>query len=217
MLSRGMLALFVAVSLGVVGCTGPTGKPSSAAHTATSATKRPAATPQTSATSPISCGLLSDFPNPTGPAYAGPGPHLAVVDEELSATSDPLYNIPFSTYSLPIKWMAYDNKKNEEDISRAQLVICLTDLQQRSKTKIGQCEYDTLIADVYPATYTFEVYEARTGRRITTFKIRGNDTADLSCPVTLQHQVGSGVDIAQGVKDETLSGRLRPLIMGPAR
>ncbi|GGO45104.1 hypothetical protein GCM10012286_32920 [Streptomyces lasiicapitis] len=44
-----------------------------------------------------------------------------------------------------------------------------------------------------------------------------DEAAKYSCPVTYQYVVGQAVEMAQGVKDETLSRRLRPWVMGSPR
>ncbi|PAZ15364.1 hypothetical protein CLM62_14335 [Streptomyces sp. SA15] len=106
---------------------------------------------------------------------------------------------------------------SQQDVSRAQLVICLADVRLRSDTPIGTCDYPTVHAYVYPAVYTFEVYEAKTARQVTAFTLRGDETADLSCPPYFSHYADdNSVDIAQFFKDETLHGRLRPLLTRPA-
>ncbi|MFD5701978.1 hypothetical protein [Streptomyces lasiicapitis] len=61
------------------------------------------------------------------------------------------------------------------------------------------------------------MYEMRTGRRLTKFTVDGDEAAKYSCPVTYQYVAGQAVEMAQGVKDETLSRRLRPWVMGSPR
>ncbi|MGP3968138.1 hypothetical protein [Streptomyces sp. 6N223] len=123
----------------------------------------------------------------------------------------------FSTFTLPDAWQAYDDRRHEVDISRAQLVICLIDVQRRSNTAIGQCDYSGVKVDVFPATFTFEVLEVKTARTVTTLDIRSDETVDFSCPGIIEYQVDQGVEIAQDITPETLRARLRPLVMGPAQ
>lgn len=214
MSSRGMSALFVATLLSAIGCATPAGTPShadrSAASPTHSATPRPS--PSTSPARRASCGSV-DLPNPAAPAYAGPGPHVSVVDADLPH-ADPLIYVPISEFSLPRGWVARGDKNGGMDPARAQLVVCLTDLRKRSDTSIGQCEDHPF--DVYPASYTFTVYEAKTARRVKTFKIRSDEAVQFSCPSVFQHWAHQAPQFAQGLKDETLHHRLRPLITGPA-
>lgn len=218
MSSRGMSALLVAVLLSAIGCTAPTGTPSDADRSTASPTRSatPRPSPSTSPASRAGCGYL-DLPNPAAPAYAGPGPHLAAVHAGLASSSDALIYVPITEYSLPREWRAYGDGDKEGilDPARAQLVVCLTALRKRSETSIGQCEDHPF--DVYPASYTFTVFEAKTARKVTTFKIRSEEAVEFSCPSTFQYWAGQAPEFAQGLKDETLHHRLRPLITNPAR
>ncbi|MFI6738703.1 hypothetical protein ACIBI9_37755 [Nonomuraea sp. NPDC050451] len=115
-----------------------------------------------------------------------------------SERRQPLVYTPFAVASLPMKWTTQDPKTLDEDPTRAQLVICMKEVRKRSSTPmVGRCTYPALVAAVYPATYTFEVYEA--------------------CASGFSYPVGSEVEIAQDIKEKTLHRRLRPLIMGPVR
>lgn len=115
----------------------------------------------------------------------------------------------FSLYSLPLEWRA--------DASRAQLVVCLGEVRKRDAMPIGTCEWDIAKGDVYPARYTFEVYEAKTGRSLATFPIVSNTSADASCPPTVHVRPGEGrVAVAQGVTEQTLVSKLKPLVMQDA-
>jgi hypothetical protein len=121
---------------------------------------------------------------------------------------------PFTDYSVPRDWRAYDWEKYEEDESQAQLVICLTDVQKRSEKKIGECPWVYL----YPATYTYEVYTAKAARTVAVIKIDSDASVKSSCPRMVYVRPGQmGPDHAQDVKDETLEKKLRPIVMGRAR
>jgi hypothetical protein len=159
---------------------------------------------------------VSDFPNPRAAAYAGAGPHLAVAGELIRTWDGLVGDLYFRTTSLPDSWRAYDDQNHKELPAQAQLVICLG-LQKRGDKAVGLCGYDTKTASVYPSTHIYEVYEAKTGRRVTTFTIPSDLRADLSCPPSFSYFPGAAVEIPQGVKDETLHSLLSPLILGPAR
>ncbi|MGW0756836.1 hypothetical protein ACWD1Y_10160 [Streptomyces sp. NPDC002814] len=209
-------ALFVAVLLSLAGCTASTDTSSSSTHQAPSATSSSAAPSSRGRTD---CGSLH-FPDPAAPAYAGRGPHPAVAGD---AAPDDLTQYPLrNVFTLPDEWIPPEDESTRtstrHDVSRAQLVICLADVRRRSDTPIGTCDYPTVRAWVYPAIHTFEVYEAKTARQVTTFTLRGDETPDLSCPPYFSHDADDdSVDIAQFFKDETLLDKLRPLITRPVR
>lgn len=212
-------ALLVTALFTSAGCTESTDTSSPSTPQAPSATS-PSPTPSSSGRT--DCGYLH-FPDPAAPAYAGRGPHIAVAGdaEPDDLTQYPIRNV-FTSVSLPEKWIPPDDESartdTTQDVSRAQLVVCLADVRLRSDTPIGTCDYPTVRAAVYPAIHTFEVYEAKTARQVTTFTLRGDETADLSCPPYFTHDADAdSVDIAQFFKDETLHDRLRPLITGPVR
>lgn len=99
----------------------------------------------------------------------------------------------------------------------AQLLICLTDVELRSREVIGRCDYPTVHGVMHPAAYTFQVYEVKTGRWITMLSIKSDDKPELSCPGGFTYAAHSTVEFAQGIKDKTLQAQLRPLVTGPAR
>lgn len=230
MRGKGMPVLLIALLLSATGCSASTDASPGPSQTDASTTR--SATPPPSPTSSpsdfTSCGewgLFRDypFPHPAAPAYAGSGPHPAIVEMDLLSDSSDVQT-EFSEGGLPLEWRAYDDDREEWDEwnperwdpSRAQLLICLIGVRKRSNTEIGDCAYDGANSPVYPATYTFEVYEVKTARRITAFKIRSDAAINSStCPSSVRVQVGyRGPGIAQGIDDETLSNRLRPLITG---
>ncbi|MGA6162553.1 hypothetical protein [Amycolatopsis magusensis] len=153
------------------------------------------------------CGMDTRVPNPAAPPYAGHGPHLVAGGQKTTGISDVLAS--FSVYSLPWEWRA--------DASQAQLVVCLGGVLKRDAMPIGTCEWEIAEGDVYPATYTFEVYEAKTGRSLATFPIESDASADASCPPTVYVGPGEGrVAVAQGVTEQTLASTLEPFVMQDA-
>jgi hypothetical protein len=160
---------------------------------------------------------MPPLPNREAPPYEGPGPHLVIIGEDWSPEWD-LQTAGITQYSLPEEWRAYDEEGHEWDVSSGGLYVCLTDLRQRGDTPIGTCEWEGAGAsDVYPATYTFEVSEARSGRELAAFDLDSDLDADLSCPPSvLVHPGGSGPDLAQGVSDEALAAELGPFVRAEA-
>ena len=66
---------------------------------------------------------------------------------------------------------------------------------------------------MYPATYTFEVSEARSGHELATFELDSDLDADRSCPPSvLVYPGGSGPDLAQGFSPEALAAELEPFV-----
>lgn len=181
------------------------------------------ATPAPSPSTIDSCGYLFDaespvdFPNPKAPAYAGPGPHLAVADTEADSPEG-LEDFQLDTQSLPNDWQPWHEKRTyESDPARAELLICQTKAHKLSDKRVTRCDDDGSGWDVYPVAYTFEVYEMKTGRKVKTLNIRSDEPHTDFCPAPTQWFLGYPPDIGQHIKDETLQRRLRPLIMGPAR
>lgn len=205
-----MLAVAVPIALGAAGCSAPGGDPPPPAPPTTSPTPG-------SPDDPIRCGIDLPVPNPAAPPYAGEGPHLAVagVRLDLNVTAE-LTADEFSTHSLPDEWGAYD-AEHDEDAARAQLFVCLAGVHQRGTTPIGTCQWDEASSQVYPGTYTIEVYEARTGHRPAVLTITSDLGADAPCPSSIYVRRGYGApDIAQGFKDETLAAALAPFVMKDA-
>jgi hypothetical protein len=156
------------------------------------------------------------LPDPAAPAYTGEGPHRAVVGEYIGPGAKGVVHITPSTFSLPEAWRALNAKRTEPDPSRAELIVCLSQVEEQGDTRIGTCTYDTGKVGVYPAFYTIDVYAARTGRRVALLKMGGDESAPMSCPPSLMTGAGKGFQVAQGISDAAFASRLRPLITGLA-
>lgn len=199
---RCAFVLAAATWAGAAGCSTPDDRSAAPSPTTTA--------PVTSAsTSPATflCGMDTRVPNPAAPPYVGHGPHLVAGGAKSTGVSDLIGS--FSVYSLPLEWRA--------DASRAQLVVCLGGVRKRDTMPIGTCEWDIAEGDVYPATYTFEVYEAKTGRSLATFPIASSGSADASCPPTVNVRPGEGrVAVAQSFTEQTLASMLKPFVMQDA-
>jgi hypothetical protein len=211
-------AAIAAIVLGAVGCASSTNaepSPSGASHSVP--------TPPRSSSALTGCGnyeahpLKSQpLPDQGAPAYAGEGPHRAVVGEDVGENTAIEHLTP-STFSLPNAWQALNAKRTEPDPSRAELLVCLSQVKERSETRIGTCAYSKGKAYVYPADYTFDIYTARTGRRVSRVTIAGDESAPVSCPQSVLTVEGVGFRVAQRVSDAAFSSGLRTLITGPAR
>ncbi|WP_159007293.1 hypothetical protein [Streptomyces sp. NRRL S-813] len=166
-------------------------------------------------------GSAAHIPNPSGPAYAGRGPHRVVVGEFENLAADNTDDLDYKggkEYSLPASWVSFKSDHLGQDASHAQLIVCLTGIRKRGTKAIGTCPDDSLDGKVYPVSYTYEVFEARTGRRVARTTMPSDDTVAASCKDIGQYVVGQGpAPAAQALKDETFQSWLRPLVLGPAR
>ncbi|MER5388615.1 hypothetical protein [Saccharopolyspora sp. NPDC002686] len=124
--------------------------------------------------------------------------------------------------SLPPEWRPPYNDDNVKvgeieprfDPRETQLVICLTAMRQAGATPIGTCTmYEIDIPstfEVYPADYDFTAYEARTGNALTSFSIRGDQTAEQSCPGA-SNLVGNE-RFGQAIQPDTFAAHVQDLI-----
>lgn len=219
-----MSAAIAAILLAAVGCTSS----STHAEPSLSRASHPAPTPHRSASlarfSPglTACGTYEtpfsrvQLPDPGAPAYVGEGPHLAVVGEHIGPHAKGMVHITPSTFSLPSAWRALNAKRTEPDPSHAQLIVCLSQVAEQAGTRIGTCAYNKAQVDVYPADYTFDIYTARTGRRVSQLTIGGDESAPMSCPASVVTVDDVNFRVAQRISEAALSSRLRPLVTGPA-
>lgn len=222
---RGMVAVIAAAALlGLAGCTsgaaagGPrhAGRPTRPeVHPAASRRPSPRILPDVSQCADPQSSV--EIPNPSGPAYAGPGPHRVVVGAFDTPAADGLPHAGADEFSLPRSWVSFGSDHLLQDPSHAQLIVCLTAMRKTGTKAIGTCTYDSAEGEVYPVTYTFEVFEARTGRRVAQTTMPGDDTA-AACPSEVEYVAGDPVvPIGQALKDETFQSWLRPFVLGPAR
>ncbi|MGP4020648.1 hypothetical protein [Saccharopolyspora sp. 5N708] len=153
--------------------------------------------------------------NPAAAPYAGVGPHPAAV-------------IGSEPPNLPTEWTA------AEDDGRLQLIVC----QQLIATGAAEpttCDYgpayplpgsgdsesepdvagesEPISLTIVEATYTYEVFEARTARPVTTVTLQGSES---SCPGTVGSWASSETVLPKKVSDAELTGALRPVITEPA-
>ncbi|MGW0662916.1 hypothetical protein [Streptodolium elevatio] len=201
--------------LGVTGCTASNGTSSSAASAAGPEASTPpprsgsagTGTPSTGTLPYLDCGDALEFtsPDPAAAPYAGPPPHLTVGE---------------ATSSLPREWVAYDKARTRWDweVPRAQLLVCETGVRKRGDTLLRECTDTIPNVDLYAATYTFTVYELKTGRQVAAVEIDSDSVdpkgAAVGCPAAFTYQVGQGApSFYQAVSEETLTERLRPLVM----
>jgi hypothetical protein len=210
--------LIVALLASVAGCGGSdAGASQQPSQTATT----PAAPTTTAEDRRFECGGMR-LPSPTAPAFAGRGPHLAVAgvslrpdfrDDPRGSPAAGVAPADFSTFNLPMHWRAYDRKRRQDDPASAQLVVCLTGMRQRGTTPIHKCESGAF--EVYPVIYRFEVYEARTGRRLGAAVIPSDARPLSSCPAMWTFRPGARPDPepAQGVSEKTVTATFKPFIV----
>jgi hypothetical protein len=142
---------------------------------------------------------------PDGPAYSGKGPHPAV----LFKSSD--YGDDAREPQLPDKWLpAYFGDDT-------QLVVCQYNDNSHDSRDIGTCTYiggspnlGDGKAEVRSARYTYRVFEARTGKLVTTFAMNGTTSLEDTCPEEAYYPTA----FYQLVEGEDLADKLRPLIEG---
>jgi hypothetical protein len=164
--------------------------------------------------------------------YVGPGPHLA----EVYRTSDrtgPVADDPV----LPGEWdaslVSYADPDPDAE-PRTALIICVGKVQIASNVPIGKCQDDiegpvplpTFPGDeadppdytvgVYPAIQFFTVITAKTGKVLARFSLRGDDTADHSCPYSSE-DMSDGTKVARGIKPQTFADRVRPFVTATVR
>lgn len=152
--------------------------------------------------------------NPGAARYAGEGPHRMTIVQH-----DPAYGkLELRYVLLPDGWdPTVDGDSTKRDLDRIELVIC-HDAVPIGRT-MGTCEFDqpgmSGTMDVVPADHTFVVREARTGREVTRFGLRGNTGLEDSCPSVAMDS--GGTMIAQAVDDDTVTAKLRSPYKDPAR
>jgi hypothetical protein len=136
--------------------------------------------------------------------YAGQGIHLSE-----------LVNLDFADTStqLPRDW----NARLTSTPGQVQLLICeWRDESYRSRT-VDTCRYESTddtksTAKSVSARYRYRVFEAKTGRQITTFTLMGSLSG---CPASIAGGVSE--EYYQRVDDADLAAKLRPFVVGPAR
>ena len=154
-----------------------------------------------------------DLPDRSSPAYTGRGPHLLIYAEMLSSISANL-DWTLSQFSLPSSWVSRKAHDIAQDVARAQLVLCLTDIRQTQSKPIGRCRYDITTADVYPVVYTFQLFEVKTGRQVAKITLHSDDpAADDSCNAVVNVRIGQRPAFAQNLLDATLRPALRSYVL----
>lgn len=196
--------------IGVAACTGgeapdkagPTTPPdASPVHISTSPTPStpPPLTSETKACGGKSFDAKTARPyNRFGPRYAGPGVHPTVLFF-MHYYEDPY--VP----KLPLKWQA------QQGIT-AQLVVCEYFDDSFRGERVHTCTYnDGSTAWLRSARYVYRVFEAKTGKLIRRFTLRGSLS---SCPAMVY---GSPTGpYYEYVASGDLRARLRPLVTGKA-
>jgi hypothetical protein len=167
------------------------------------------------------------------PTYSGAGPHRVLgfnlgIDPE---AADAESNIvpPDSPALLPDSWAAnyqdavpavFEDDPLVIDYEHAQLALCMSPPAVTHKV-IGTCAYTLqnigggsgTPVDVVSASYEFRLYETRTGRLVTSFRLTASDPS--YCPVG----ISSGQlreKIAAEPDHNSLEVKLRPYVEGRA-
>ena len=164
------------------------------------------------------------------PPYTGAGPHLVVgIDLSMDETAPGGIVPPSSPALLPPSWAAdregqvvFDGSPQKSDYQLAQLALCMS-LPQAIGRVVGTCSYSEgadltgaagIKVDVVSASYTFKLFEARTGRLLESFRLAASSPDQ--CPTELspgQEQQ----KIAAAPPDDAIEARLRPFVEGTAR
>jgi hypothetical protein len=143
--------------------------------------------------------------NPNAAAYAGPGIHPIRLfkPEVFDAAEVPPH--------LPNEW-------ESAEADRIQLVVCEHYDPSFRDRKIDSCTYvggyqPSTVAEVRTARYVYRVFEASTGRLVTTFKLNGSTSAKELCP---DETYAPARTYRQRVTSKALQDRLKPLVTGSA-
>jgi hypothetical protein len=162
-------------------------------------------------------------------AYTGTGPHRVL---GFNLGSDPFILPtpgivpPDDPTLLPASWAAgnqdvFADDPQPIDYQHAQLALCMS-LPTVTSQVVGSCSYTMedlgggsgTPVKVVSASYEFKLFEARTGRLVTSFRLSSSDPA--YCPIGLSS--GELNDkIAAAPDDNTIAARIRPFVEGRAR
>jgi hypothetical protein len=213
-------AVLAALLLTGAGCSedgdpdpGTAATPPSATPSAVTPTPPPSPSPTPTVSDPeVACGDDPFDPKKVRPydtgarPYAGNGVHLARL-VHMHYTEDPYVT------RLPRAWDGHLGS----DGSRVELLICEhEDPTYRSRT-VDTCRYEgsdgsKSTAKLLSARYRYRVFEAKTGRQITTFTRMGSLNG---CPGI--EPAGPSPEYYRRPADDDLAAKLRPFIVGPAR
>ncbi|HEX4226496.1 MAG TPA: hypothetical protein VHZ97_29300 [Pseudonocardiaceae bacterium] len=225
------------VALAVLGLTACSAAPPPTPPPHTTAHPTPTTTP--TPTEPTAACVGEKAFHPLSPPYAGPGPHRVLgVDRSLDFPSDlPPDIVPPDPPTLfPDSWAAdyqdtvpgvFTDVPTEVDYEHAQLILCMS-VPQATSTVVGTCRYvlgdigplpDTgsgpvgSPVDVVSASYQFTLFEARTGRLVTSFQLTSSDPT--YCPTGLSMgEMQYKIAAAPSVND--IVAKLQPFVEGPA-
>ncbi|MFI6235364.1 hypothetical protein ACIBD9_17545 [Micromonospora sp. NPDC050784] len=211
-----LLAVVVGTLCGLTACAGEPDPPPAAttptpsASTAASPTWPPP--PPTMGTYEEACGGSTYNPravrpyNPDGPAYAGGPIHLA----EFFVMHP--YDSREQGYELPAEWQSQLHPGLYPE-QHTQLVVCEYFDDDYSSKKVETCTYDTgtgekTTAVLRSARFIYRVFEAKTGKQVSSFTLRGSVN---SCPAVVYTVTGG--TYYQLVLNEEITAKLRPLVM----
>ena len=150
----------------------------------------------------------------TAPPYGGAPPHLLVVVNvkyESSGADHTDEGTATFAAGLPLAWQVPDG---QDVYSFAQLVVCSyrDPADPKADSVVRFCDFVGPPGDVriplMRATYTYRVYEAKTGRKIAQFHIDGTD----SCPSGIEYQDTPPSTWTESANSDDLTRALRPLV-----
>lgn len=114
---------------------------------------------------------------------------------------------------LPREWLPVNRSEVTAhwwDSSMAALIVCPTEVRQTGRKPVGTCDWIGYPSTkVYPASWTFAVYEIRTGRKVTAFTLPSDGSKGRVCPASMQ---AAPTDIAQPPGASGLKVGLSPLV-----
>ena len=198
-------------ALAVAACTGdrePTAAPGTGTTSAPAGTDSSTPTPTPARTAPdehATCGGFDGTEprvaySPDSPPYSGAGLHPIRLLKLTGTDEQP---------KLPATWEGTPSELY-------QLVVCQYYDASFTGRTVGTCAYNgtdgETTAEVTSARYLYRVFEARTGRKISRFTLRGSTSAEESCPFSALNPTS----FYQRVVSKDLSEKLRPLVEGRA-
>jgi hypothetical protein len=218
-----ILAVALVAQLVSPGSDGPLGsdRPADSERPAGSAPSTPSSTsssavPPTVSSSPqveVACAEHPPIPNPAAPAYQGRGPHLIIPGSPQRPLGGRLHVIGIDQGHLPRAWLPANRTEFTHhwwNSSMAPLIFCPTAVRQSGTKPVGTCEWiGHKSTKVYPATWTFAVYETKTGREVATFSLPSDSSKGRTCPASMQ---APPLDIAQPPSTSALQAAVRPLV-----
>lgn len=111
-------------------------------------------------------------------SYRGPGPHRIYADEYADPAMGTEATVGKVEDYLPANWQLSRGDNGRLQLAHLKLVACAYQYAVGGEGELGDCRYSS--GDGYyflTAKYDFRVYEAATGKLLSTFTVGGTRTA----------------------------------------